>query len=97
MDSGTPAVGVLPSRTEAGADAEAGASDADGVAEPAEEVVVEASGDAAVDAVEEVSEERSGEAASDGAVDEVGSPADVLEPPGSCEDRKSTRLNSSHW
>ena len=38
-----------------------------------------------MDAVEEVSEERSGEAAADGAVDEVGSPADVLEPPGSCE------------
>ena len=83
-DRGVPPVGASPSRTEVVDDADVGASDAEGAAEPAEEGVAEASEDGAADAVEKVSEEASG-AAEDGAVDEAGSSADVLDSAGSCE------------
>ena len=83
-DRGVPPVGASPSRSEVVDDADVGAADAEGAAEPAEEGVAEASEDGAADAEEEVSEEASG-AAEDGAVDEAGSPADVLDSAGSFE------------
>ena len=61
-DRGVPPVGASPSRSEVVDDADVGASDVEGAAEPAEEGVAEASEDGAADAEEEVSEEASGAA-----------------------------------
>jgi len=79
MDRGVPLPGVSLSRTEVVDSADV-VPDAEGAAEG----VAEASEAGVVDVEEEVSEECSGVAV-DGAVDEAGSPADVLDSAGSCE------------